>query len=106
MTERPVRDPGLQPERTSIAWTRTCVSLIAVGLIGTRFHSGGLPVVISLVGLLVAAVFMAVSSQRGRQTERDLPSGHIQPAVGLCVALTGLVLALNVMAVVMVLSHT
>ncbi|MCP9971095.1 DUF202 domain-containing protein [Actinomadura madurae] len=31
-----LRDPGAQPERTSLAWSRTTLSLIAAGLLCVR----------------------------------------------------------------------
>ncbi len=98
------RDPGLQAERTSIAWTRTCTALIAVGLIGTKLHTGAIPILISLLGLLSASGLMLAAGRRGRQTARDLLTEHIEPAQSLAAALTGLVLLLNVVAIAMIAS--
>lgn len=101
----PTRDPGLQPERTSISWTRTCTALIAVGLIGTKLHAGSLAILVSLAGLIASAVLMVVSGRRGRRTARDLPSGRVRPALELSLSLTVLVLALNATALAMVLTR-
>lgn len=97
-----IRDPGLQAERTSIAWTRTCTALIAVGLIGTKLHTGALPILISLLGLLSASGLMLAAARRGRQTARELLTEHVAPAQGLAAVLTGLVLLLDVVAIAMI----
>ncbi|WP_084382938.1 DUF202 domain-containing protein [Curvibacter delicatus] len=59
-----VRDPGLQPERTSLAWSRTGFSLALVGLLlcrdGVRHHgtfvlAAGAFITLASLGMLVLA---------------------------------------------------
>ncbi|MEV0369669.1 DUF202 domain-containing protein [Streptomyces sp. NPDC050636] len=92
----PDRDPGLQPERTRLAWRRTTLTCSAVVVLGGRalLRSGapGPVVVISaaLMGL-VWVVFIAAADRRMRAmaTGRppDLPHRLAWVLVGCTVAL-------------------
>ncbi|MFI6250951.1 DUF202 domain-containing protein [Streptomyces sp. NPDC051016] len=56
MTE-PVRDPGLQPERTRLAWRRTTLSATVAGVLAakTAVHDGA-----SADGVVIGAVCCAL----------------------------------------------
>ncbi|GAA4196391.1 hypothetical protein GCM10022219_22980 [Microbacterium oryzae] len=69
-----VFDPGLQPERTLLAWRRTCLSFGLGSLVAMRFTAevaGIFAVLVGLigVGLAVAAYFAAaVGYQRANRS--------------------------------------
>ncbi|AJW80181.1 DUF202 domain-containing protein [Clavibacter michiganensis] len=50
-------DPGLQPERTALAWRRTALALVAGSLLGLRV----LPTLLGAAGLVVAAAGVVAS---------------------------------------------
>lgn len=79
----PVWDPGLQPERTSLAWQRTWLALLSAGLIAARlvghYH---LAVGIAIVGgaVVLAAALAWTGSRRyadvHRRLHADVPLGN------------------------------
>ena len=101
----PDRDPGLQPERTRLAWRRTTLSaaVAAVLAVKTALHGGapvtGLAVCGVCVVLWVGFVFVAHRRIRG------LASGARPPALGPRYAGAAVLcpLALAVCAAVLVL---
>lgn len=77
-----VRDPGLQPERTRLAWRRTTLSAAVVALLAARqvLHGGPTPAGLTAVGLSMLAWLglVAVAHQRIRSlsTARPRPLSH------------------------------
>ncbi|WP_200843944.1 DUF202 domain-containing protein [Pantoea sp. 18069] len=85
-----MRDPGLQPERTALAWNRTALSMLVVAAawlkIGTESHR--LEIVITGAFLLSGAVFAWVIGMMRRNallrvTAVMTPSGHLLAALAL-----------------------
>ncbi len=82
------RDPGLQPERTLLAWRRTALALVVLSAFATRYLAVELgPVAGALggVGILVSALAVASAHARYRRVlhgfaaadagEAPLPAG-------------------------------
>jgi len=102
MTER-VFDPGLQPERTALAWRRTGLAAAVGAIAGTRVlvpTLGAGALVVGLLGLTLAALLVLGSTRRARRAKACLlqdgnlvsgPGGRLIAAV--CVACTSLGIA-------------
>lgn len=85
-------DPGLQPERTSLAWSRTVVSCCAASAILLRFAGHFGAAVFLLLSVLVVGCAAILVSQRVRYRrhslglQRSRVSAQVVP-VGLFTAL-------------------
>ncbi|MFG2192394.1 DUF202 domain-containing protein [Streptomyces sp. NPDC048639] len=71
------RDPGLQPERTRLAWRRTTLTYVAAALLAARglLHDAGplRAAVAMAVGLPLLAAFLAVAHRRMRALDAQRP---------------------------------
>ncbi|TWF77235.1 uncharacterized protein DUF202 [Pseudonocardia hierapolitana] len=91
-------DPGLQPERTALAWRRTGLAVAVGAIAGTRVlfpTLGAGAVVVGLLGLGLAALLVIGSTRRARRAQACLleegnlvsgPGGRLIAAV--CIACT------------------
>jgi uncharacterized membrane protein YidH (DUF202 family) len=94
-------DPGLQPERTLLAWRRTCLSIAVGGLLFIRFavaELGILAVVLGLAGILLAAGAYLDAARRYRRVHRRLTSGRELPSGAVPVTLVAAAVAVFALA--------
>ncbi|MFF4954048.1 DUF202 domain-containing protein [Streptomyces chattanoogensis] len=102
----PGRDPGLQPERTRLAWRRTTLSCTVVALLaGRRLLRSTAPFAVDVaLAALVALLwltFVAVSHRRVRALATGRPPGL--PA-GIALLLAGCTVTLAVFGAAIVVS--
>lgn len=107
MSDRP-SDPGLQPERSSLAWQRTALAIAVGSLIFGRILSTTLglwAVLPMMAGLTMAAALGKRSQRRYTHHHRTLTSGNGLLADGLLnAALALFVLVGGVFSLAMVLT--
>ncbi|MFE2977059.1 DUF202 domain-containing protein [Streptomyces sp. NPDC059258] len=96
MTATTDRDPGLQPERTRLAWRRTTLSATVVALLAVRqaLHSGATPGALVAVALSALAWlgFLLVAHRRMLRMEAARPES-LAPRGALTAALCTVALA-------------
>ncbi len=107
MSDRPF-DPGLQPERSALAWQRTALAIAVGSLIFGRILSTslGLWALLPMVaGLSMSAVLGVQSHRRYSHHHRTLTSGNGTLADGRLNAILALfAVAAGLFSVVMVLT--
>ena len=68
-------DPGLQPERTTLARVRTAASFAALGALCVRF----LPAAVGIAMLGGATVLLACTLRRHRRMCAEFEQGYVRP---------------------------
>lgn len=97
-------DPGLQPERTTLAWVRTGLTLTVVSLLLTRLTSSGpAGLAVGLSGMVTGTALVVAQSWRHRRNDAWLRSGHLRPAVGASAGLMLAIVLLSASAIALIL---
>lgn len=101
MTTPTLFDPGLQPERTELAWRRTALAIAVGSLISLRILPVGLPaslaawgVIPGIIGILAACAIWMAARRRQVRLSAYLTDASLRPPHG-----GGLLLALTMLAV-------
>jgi uncharacterized membrane protein YidH (DUF202 family) len=96
-----MRDAGVQPERTELAWTRTALSLAAVAALLLRLSFGRAAVVqcAAVVTVAAAAVVVRVTSTRAYALRCD-PTPSASPRSILTIAASALIADLGAVLLV------
>jgi len=72
-------DPGLQPERTELAWRRTILAVAVGAIVALRLLPSTLgtwSIGAALVGLTLTALLWILAHQRARHIQQALLQGH------------------------------
>ena len=101
-------DPGLQPERTLLAWRRTCLAFGVASLVGMRFTVdalGLLAVVGGILGAGLAGLAYALAATGYRRSHRALQGNGVLERSGLPMLLAaGAVLAIGALCALAMLA--
>lgn len=97
-------DLGLQPERTSLAWARSVVSLVVVSAILLRWIPFYGIWILPVVGFLwMSAIVLQVTQDRRYRSGVDgIATGRLRPNAGSVCALTAVVSLVGLMSIIFV----
>ena len=89
-------DPGLQPERTSLAWARTLLTLLSVSALFLRWmpYHGVFVGTLLAVALLTAGIIWLTQQRRYVRSASGLDRGHIQANIASVMGMATAVCAL------------
>ncbi|GAA1739997.1 DUF202 domain-containing protein [Rothia terrae] len=91
-------DKRLQPERTSLSWTRTCLSLFVLILVQLRFGHFS-PAVTLLLFALVAVLFSTATARYERQS-RGILQEHYPPNTAAVLGLGAVVFLASIVLLI------
>lgn len=99
-------DPGLQPERTELAWQRTMLSFLAATLLLMRWvdRFGGLVVAMLSITCLAAAYVLVRTRRRTDLIAPTFPDRPAEVALEEVFVITGVTLLLGALGIWVVLS--
>jgi uncharacterized membrane protein YidH (DUF202 family) len=89
-------DPGLQPERTLLAWRRTLLTLIGVCTIFLRWipHFAVMALLPIIVSLIISLLIQIALNARYRKSARGLRNERVPPPLREVLVLSGTVIVL------------
>lgn len=99
-------DPGLQPERTSLAWTRTVLSLTVASLTMLRWAWAYPSMIYVQVVVMILLAFAVLSTQGRRYAGQDLglARGVVHPNPMGVLLVSGALLIFGVSELVLILT--
>lgn len=99
-------DPGLQPERTELAWQRTMLSFLAAALLLMRWvdHLGALVLTMVSLTWVVSAYLLIRTRRRTQHVAPTFPEAPVPVAVHEVMVLTGATFVLGALGLAVVLS--
>ena len=99
-------DPGLQPERTSLAWTRTALAMSLCSMILVRWAWVYGPWVLALIVVLAAMALGIHLSQQRRYLEEvaGLLADSSPVSIGSVLTLTAAMMFLGTAAIILILA--
>lgn len=99
-------DPGLQPERTALAWARTAISLAVVSMLWLRWSHvlGGTVLVMTTLMVAAAAAIYWTQGARYRNSAAGLSRDHVPADLRGVFALTAAMLLFGIGSIVLILT--
>lgn len=105
MTERLHGDPGLQPERTALSWSRTLLALLvgAATMLRWAHVFPGIIIVMAIILMGLAVVLMVTNGGRYRRHASTFGQERAEPKIGSVLLLSACITVFAVSELVMML---